>query len=602
MIDLLRRATFHGPNPYSGQPVMVFDLKVDETAASRSDAIIGEIEQLSSNWFEDSAAAVIEDPSEALADFLLRWTLAALNWMQGFLDVYGYRRIGPDIFRIWAEFHNARITNAALELAVRLANRVEEDRADSGELKTMLDRLWEACLTRHPDSSDQIVTMGARSLDIPVTQAWNSFQIWQFGWGARSEVICSAGTNYDGYVSGRTIARKDRTKNALRALGIPVPQGELVRAEHEIEGAVERIGLPCVVKPIDLGKGVGISANLKTLDEVHSAVRHAKTQSTSPIMIESFLEGDDHRLLMAGGRLAVAVRRRPPAITGDGKRTIRELTDELNVGRTHPDTLWLDRLPAVRLDENALQHLSNQGLTPETVLASGRTVTLRSIANISTGGSADNVTAEVHPDIRTACEMIARTLHVNVGGFDYVTTDISRSWREVPGGFIELNLTPALIGFTLAGWPAAEAGKLILNEQTGRIPLNLIVVPDEMLDEAESLLSDIPGDPAAGWASQGKACIGTLPLLVEGGRPWSGIRTLLANRTLERAAVLASSRQLQIQGLPVDRADLIWNCDPALPNEWQEVLRRASRTPVRNGQWPDLQQQLSSPECVHPVG
>jgi D-alanine-D-alanine ligase-like ATP-grasp enzyme len=602
LIDLLRRATFHGPNPYSGEAVMVFDLKVDEAAASRSDAIMTEIGQLSSNWFPGNADTTIEDPSEALVAFLLRWSLAALNWIQGFLDVSGYQRLGPGMFRIWVAFHDTGLTNSALALAVRLANRAEQGRADSGELETMLDRLWKASMIRHPDSSDQIVMMGARSLDIPIGRAWNTFQMWQFGWGSRSEVICSAGTNYDGYNSGKIIARKDRTKNALRALGMPVPQGVLVRTDDEIESAVEKIGLPCVVKPIDLGKGVGISANLQTLAEVRSAVGLARTESTSPIMIETFIEGDDHRLLIAGGRLAAAVQRRPPAVTGDGKRTIRELTDQMNVGRTHPDTLWLDRLPAVRLDENALQHLANQELTPETVLAVGRTVKLRSIANISTGGSAIDVTPGVHPDIRKACEMIARTFQVNVAGFDYVTTDISQSWRDVPGGFIELNLTPALIGFTLAGWPAAEAGKLMLNQQTGRIPIDLIVVPEALLAEAESRLSDNPPASAAGWASQGRACVGTLPLLVETGRPWSGIGTLLANRTVERATLLISGRQLQIQGLPVDRADLVWNCDPSLPDEWQEVLRLASHAPMRHGQWPELLQSLSGPERHHPVG
>ncbi|MEZ5737386.1 MAG: hypothetical protein R3E09_16570 [Novosphingobium sp.] len=598
----MRLATFHGPNPYSGERLVLADMTVDETAASRSDAIIEEIGRLSASWYGENEAPGIEDPSEALVDFMLRWSLAALNWMQGFLELYGYRKIGTGRFRIWVAFHDPGVTNSALALAVRLANRAEQGRVDAAELENMLGRLWDACKLRHPDTSDHIVMMGARALDLPVTQAWNTMQMWQYGWGARSEVIGSAATNRDGYASGMVIARKNRTKNALRGLGLPVPPGVLVRTDKDIENAVEEIGFPCVVKPIDLAKGKGISANLKTIDEVRSAVRYAQSQTSLRVMIEAFIAGDDHRLLMAGGQLAVAVRRLPPAVIGDGKHTIRELTDALNIGRVHPDTLSLDRFPAVRLDENAVQHLKNQGLTPETVLPTGQEVTLRSIANISTGGSTDDVTAKVHPDIRQACEMIARTLQVNVAGFDYMTTDISRSWREVPGAFIELNLTPALIAFTLAGWPAAEAGKLILSEQTGRIPLNLIVIPDDSLEEAETRLANLPGGTSAGWASQGKACIGTLPLIVESGPPWSGIRTLLAHRTVERATVLATSEQIQVHGLPVDRADRIWNCDHTLRGEWREVLDRSSKSPVQVVAWSILSDELATSQGTYPAG
>ena len=602
MIDLLRRATFHGPNPFAVEPVIVADIVVDDAGAANADSIAGQIVGLSSPWFEETADAGIPDDAERLVDLLLRWSVATLNWMQGCVEVRGYQKLGPGRFRVWLEFHDAALSQSALELAVRLANRAEQGRADRGELDSMLERIWDASLMRHPDSSDEIIMAGAKALDLPIAPAWNTLQMWQYGWGAKSEVIGSAATNRDGYASGMIIARKNRTKNALRRLGLPVPPGVLVRTEDEIEAAVAKIGFPCVVKPIDLGKGMGISANLKKIEEVRSAFRYARTESSLPVMIEAFVQGDDHRLLMAGGKLAVAVRRLPPFVTGDGKRTIRELTDELNIGRVHPDNLSLDRLPAVRLDDSALEHLHSQGMTPETVPESGRKVTLRSIANISTGGGAEDATADVHPDIRQACDMLAKTLQVNVAGFDYLTTDISKGWREVPGAFIELNLTPALIGFTLAGWPAAEAGKLVLSEGTGRIPVNVIVVPDELVETTEKRLADMPADPASGWASPNKACIGDLSLIVEAGQPWSGVQTLLAHRTLERARILVPSQHLQLHGLPVDRADRIWNCDPELRTEWRGVLERASRLPLWSGEWHDLEAEISGPGWNYPEG
>jgi hypothetical protein len=175
-----------------------------------------------------------------------------------------------------------------------------------------------------------------------------------------------------------------------------------------------------------------------------------------------------------------------------------------------------------------------------------------------------------------------------MAGFDYMTTDFSRSWREVPGNFIELNTTPGLGAMTLVGWPAAEVGKLALGDRPGRIPLDILVLPDGLLADAEMRISEQPHDSRWGWASHDKAVAGGLVLQPASDHPWAGVITLLSHRTVEKALVLVSSSRLQRHGLAVDRADCIWDCTDDLPEEWRQVLDRAARAPVWRGPWNDL--------------
>jgi cyanophycin synthetase len=279
---------------------------------------------------------------------------------------------------------------------------------------------------------------------------------------------------------------------------------------------------------------------------------------------------------------------------------VRELVDEANRGRALPGVLAVSRLSRLELDDSAVRYLAGHGLTPDSVPAEGQQVQVRSNDNLSTGGVSTDVTARTHPEVRAIAEALARALGVNMAGFDYLTTDISRSWREVPGAFIELNLTPGLAVLTLAGRSPVEVGKLALGSKPGRIPVNIIVLPDAQLAEAESAILQRGPDRERGWASNNKAWLGRMPLVIAKRRPWAGAMTLLSHQVVERALLLASSGQLMRHGLPVDRADRIWLCADDLPDEWLEVLRHASAAPVWHGPWSDMQRTVEFGELAGP--
>ncbi len=580
LIRLKASGAYLGPSPFSREPVVVADLEIDAEACARAPQIIDAVCQQNGNWLVDRPAAAGSDEGERLARFILDFALAMLTYGQGYLEERGLRRTGPSSFRVWLAFHQPQLSFSGLALSAKQVEAAARGHADPKAMGDELTALWNACGARHPRTQDRIIMEAARARNVPCMPGWGVSRHWQFGWGANSVMTFMGASNADGYVSSQIVDNKFNSKALLRSLGMPTPGDVLVNTEEELASAVEKIGFPCVVKPVDQGRGDGVSVGIGTIDQARIAFRYARRFSQSPIMVEQFAPGRDHRLLIVGGRFVGAFRRDPAAVSGDGRRSIRELVEELNRGRVPAGVESISQLSSVSIDDPVIQHLARQGMSAETILAPGHEVTLRSNANAATGGACTDVTAEVHVDVKAAAEAIAQTLGVHLTGFDYVTTDISRSWREVSGAFIELNLTPSLDVPTLAGWPAVKVGKLALGQRAGRIPLECIVMPEQELVEAENHFRAAGIGDRVGWASHDKAQVGALALQVRALQPWSGVTTLLAHRMVDKAHLLVSSQHMQRFGFPVDQADRVWNCDETLPAEWRAVLDGVSQTPV----------------------
>ncbi|MCB2080685.1 MAG: hypothetical protein KDE55_23680, partial [Novosphingobium sp.] len=270
-----------------------------------------------------------------------------------------------------------------------------------------------------------------------------------------------------------------------------------------------------------------------------------------------------------------------PEVTGDGVRSVRELVAELNKGRTLPGAHSPRRLISVPLDDAADAHLARQGLTADAVPDAGRVVTLRSNANISSGGSVEDWTDRAHPSVIEAAEALSRALKIHCGGIDFMSTDITRSLSEGNGNFIEFNLTPALTGATLIGWSTQDVCKAALLPETGRIPLQIIVVPEDKLDMVIDRVQSGAMTRGAGWATHDKAQLGFLDLEIRPLHPWSGIETLLMHRTLESATLILSSTMIRRHGLPVDHGDKITLIDNDLPDVWLRVLQDATPEPLQ---------------------
>jgi cyanophycin synthetase len=235
---------------------------------------------------------------------------------------------------------------------------------------------------------------------------------------------------------------KDLTKRLLHAAGVPVPMGRPVVDVEDAWAVAQEVGLPVVVKPQDGNQGKGVVVNITTREGLEAAYKVA-SEFGDEILVERFLPGHDFRMLVVGGQLVAAARREPPQVLGDGQHTIRELVNIVNQdprrGSGHGTALT-----KIRLDDIAIARIASEGLTPDSVPAQGQRVVLRNNANLSTGGSATDVTDDVHPEIAARAIEAAQTIGLHICGVDVVCETMLKPLEEQSGGIVEVNAAPGL--------------------------------------------------------------------------------------------------------------------------------------------------------------
>jgi cyanophycin synthetase len=332
---------------------------------------------------------------------------------------------------------------AAMETAVALLTALAARGAQAGPdlfaaMRAFGARIELRCL----DQTTRAIVQAAEARGIPWFRLSPAHRIVQLGHGRFSHRLFESTPDSEGLIAGRHIARiKSITNTVLRDVGLPVPRQFAVR---DVNGAVEaarRLGYPVVLKPDDSGKGRRVHVGLRG----EAAVRRAFENDFSPgdpVVVEQFIAGSDHRMLVVGGRLVAAAKRIPASVVGDGRQSVRELVAEANRdGRR--GLRFTNLLVQLVLDDDARQTLREQGLDETAVPPAGRRVFLRRTANISTGGTAEDVTDRVHPDVRRMAELAAQAVGLQVAGIDFITPDIGRSWLEA-GAICEVNNTPGL--------------------------------------------------------------------------------------------------------------------------------------------------------------
>jgi len=263
----------------------------------------------------------------------------------------------------------------------------------------------------------------------------------QFGWGAKQRRIWAAEVDATSAVSESIAQDKDLTKRLLQSAGVPVPIGSPVHSVDEAWAVALEVGLPVVVKPQDGNQGKGVTVNVVTREQMESAYKAAEDIGT--VMVEKFLPGSDYRLLVIGDKLVAAARRDPPHVIGDGTLTVKQLVDKVNSDPKRGDG-HATSLTKIRFDDIAVERLTQQGLTPESVPEKGRRVILRNNANLSTGGTATDVTDDVHPDVAARAIAAAQVVGLHVCGVDVVAEGVLRPLEEQSGGIVEVNAAPGL--------------------------------------------------------------------------------------------------------------------------------------------------------------
>jgi cyanophycin synthetase len=279
----------------------------------------------------------------------------------------------------------------------------------------------------------------AEERDIPWWRL-NEQSLVQLGHGKYQQRIQATVTGRTSHIAVELASDKEETNKILATLGLPVPRQELVQSEEQAVRAARRIGFPVVTKPYNGNHGRGISIRLSTDAEVAQGFHVAREHSRS-VIVETFLEGDDHRLLVVNGELVAATRRTPGHVVGDGVHTVVQLIELVNQdprrGVGHEKVLT-----RLELDAQAQKMLERAGLNATSVPAAQQLVYLRSTANLSTGGTATDVTDVIHPDNREMAERAVRAIGLDVGGVDFLSKNITESYRKIGGGICEVNAAP----------------------------------------------------------------------------------------------------------------------------------------------------------------
>ena len=304
------------------------------------------------------------------------------------------------------------------------------------------DKFIRAAQRRALGPSTWSLVKAARERDVPWLRL-NDYSLIQLGHGRYQKRIQATITSETHHIAVELASDKQETNKILADLGLPVPRQRLVYGEDDAVRAAERIGYPVVVKPLNANHGRGISIGMENAADVTAAFALAQenNRGSRGVIVESYITGLDHRMLVVNGALIAVSKRVPGHVVGDGKQTVEQLLAEVNAdprrGVGHEKVLT-----RIELDAKAIEHLEELGYTKDSVPPAGEVVFLRSTANLSTGGTAIDVTDIVHPDNRDMAVRAVKAIGLDIGGVDFLCSDISRSYKETGAAICEINAAP----------------------------------------------------------------------------------------------------------------------------------------------------------------
>jgi cyanophycin synthetase len=347
--------------------------------------------------------------------------------------------IEDGIYQVVVEYTEEAVGRLALDLAMQLCECARDDRPfDAVDAVSRLHDLDEE--VRLGPSTGAIVR-AATSRGIPYRRLTEGSLV-QFGWGSKQRRIQAAEMDSTAVIGEAIAQDKELTKTMLNAAGVPVPGGRPVHSADDAWAAALEIGGPVVVKPRDGNQGKGVAANIESREDVMAAYAVAR-EFSDDVMVEQYLSGSDYRFLVIGGRLVAAARRDPPLVIGDGEHSIRELVDEVNCDPRR-SAGHATSLTKVSLDDIAAATLAKQGFDADSIPHKGTRVILRNNANLSTGGTATDVTDDVHRDLAARAVDAARMVGLDLCGVDMICESVFKPLETQAGGVIEVNAAPGL--------------------------------------------------------------------------------------------------------------------------------------------------------------
>lgn len=350
------------------------------------------------------------------------------------------------IYNVVFDYMEEKVGIYAAKAAVRIVEALIS--GDDYDLASDIQRMRELREDERLGPSTGSIVDEAIKRKIPWIRL-NRNSLVQLGYGVNQRRIQATVASTTSSIAVEIACDKEDTKNLLEAASIPIPRGRVVYDEEDLEAAVNRIGYPIVIKPVGGNHGRGATINIINWEDAKAALVLAKRISRG-VIVEKFITGYDHRLLVVNYNFVAAAKRTPAAVIGDGKHTIQQLVDIVNEdprrGYGHEKVLT-----SIKIDDMTNQILEEKGLTLETILEKGKELWLKRTANLSTGGTSTDLTEVVHPYNVFLAERIARIIGLDICGIDIMTPDISLPLHEAGGAVLEVNAAP---GFRMHLAPA----------------------------------------------------------------------------------------------------------------------------------------------------
>lgn len=391
----------------------------------------------------------------------------------------------------------------------------------------------------------------------------NSGNLVQLGYGATQQRIWTAETDYTSAIGESIASDKELTKSLLQSCGVPVPEGQVVESAEEAWEAAEDIGLPVAVKPSDANHGRGVSLELNTREEVIAAFAVAEPEG-SDVMVERFVRGSEHRLLVVGGQVVAAARGEIITVTGDGQQTVAELIDsQLNSDprRGAEEEYPLDVI-VLETDAKLQLELQRQKLDGASVPAAGRVVTIQRNGNLGV-----DCTDQVHPEVAHAAVLAARVVGLDIAGIDLVAQDISKPLQAQGGAIVEVNAGPGLlmhlkpaigsprpVGRAICDHLFPDGGE---DSAPGRIPVVGVAGSQDtaVLARLVAWLVGLSGQHT-GLACRDGLFLERRRVDARDSANWAAGHRLLVNRSVQAVVIENGARTILADGLPYDRCQV----------------------------------------------
>jgi cyanophycin synthetase len=341
------------------------------------------------------------------------------------------------VYNVVFSYMEEKVGIFAARAAVRIADALVENA--TYDISEDIQRMREIREDERLGPSTGSIVEEAQSRGIPWIRL-NRHSLVMLGYGVNQKRIQATVTSQTSSIAVEIACDKEDTKNLLEASNIPVPRGRIIYDEDDLQKAIDSIKYPVVLKPINGNHGRGATINVKTWEGALEALAAAKRISRA-VIVEKYITGFDHRILVVNYKFVAAAKRTPAMVTGDGSATIQQLIDKVNSdprrGYGHEKVLT-----AIKVDEMTLNILQEKELTLDSILPKGKELHLKATANLSTGGTSTDVTDLVHPHNVFMCERIARIIGLDICGIDIMTDDLSLPIEEAGGAILEVNAAP----------------------------------------------------------------------------------------------------------------------------------------------------------------